>query len=371
MKKNVLIYALKMTVGGVEKALLGQLSHFPADEYNVTLLLQEKVGGFLDFVPAHVNVVEHTEWKRVKSFVQNPLHVSIGEALKVGRLFLAVRLMGVYIQTKIQKSYEPLVNYVMSLLSIYPEYYDLAIDYAGPTTFTASFVVQKVKANEKWTWVHFDIDRFPIDKGVIEHTYPEFDRINVVSTEGKMHFDRQFPELASKTRVFYNIVDKVLVERLGAEGKFPYEGIKAKIIVCTVGRMSKEKGQLMTIFSLKELVDAGYDVHWCYVGVGPYLQKCRDAAVEMGIDRRVTFFGLQVNPYPWMKYCDIYVQPSEHEGFCITLAEAKLFQVPIVSTSFTGASEQLENYRTPHAIVDYDAHHLAQAIKKVLEGTSK
>jgi glycosyltransferase involved in cell wall biosynthesis len=42
-----------------------------------------------------------------------------------------------------------------------------------------------------------------------------------------------------------------------------------------------------------------------------------------------------------MKDCDIYVQPSLHEGYCITLAEAKCFDNPIIATNFTGAREQL------------------------------
>ena len=42
-----------------------------------------------------------------------------------------------------------------------------------------------------------------------------------------------------------------------------------------------------------------------------------------------------------MKDCDIYVQPSRHEGYCITLAEARVFGNPIVATDFVGAKEQL------------------------------
>lgn len=39
----------------------------------------------------------------------------------------------------------------------------------------------------------------------------------------------------------------------------------------------------------------------------------------------------------------MYVQPSRHEGFCITLAEALCFSNPIIATNFTGAQEQLQN----------------------------
>lgn len=366
MKKRVLIYALKMTVGGVEKALLGMFSQFPADKYDVTLVLQQKVGEYLDFLPESVKVVEHQEWKDVSSLIKNPLHVNALAALKNGKIGYGIHLLWLYLMTKIQKSYYPLHEYVQSLLRDYPGEYDLAIDYAGPTSFTASFVAKHVNAKVKWTWVHFDIDRFGIDDKVVEHIYAAFSKINIVSTEAKEHFDKRFPQFASRTEVFYNIIDRDLIERQACAMPNPYEGIKAQNIVCTVGRISKEKGQVTTITSLKMLIDKGYDVHWCYVGTGSDLQRCKDLAKEYGILGHVTFAGIQTNPYPWMKHCDIYVQPSVHEGYCITLAEAKIFKAPIVATSFTGAKEQLQNYSSPSMVVDYGEESIANGIEKLI-----
>ena len=39
--------------------------------------------------------------------------------------------------------------------------------------------------------------------------------------------------------------------------------------------------------------------------------------------------------------CDIYFQPSRHEGYGIAVAEARAFAKPIVVTDFAGAREQL------------------------------
>lgn len=64
-----------------------------------------------------------------------------------------------------------------------------------------------------------------------------------------------------------------------------------------------------------------------------------------------------------MAECDLYVQSSRHEGFCITLGEAKIFDKPIISTNFTGATEQLFNYREGIVI---KPECLFQTIKKYL-----
>ena len=66
-----------------------------------------------------------------------------------------------------------------------------------------------------------------------------------------------------------------------------------------------------------------------------------------------------------MNDCDIYMQPSRHEGFCITLAEALCFQKPIVATNFTGAEEQLAS-RKNGIITKMSASDISEGIIKVL-----
>lgn len=367
MKKRVLIYALRMTVGGVEKALLGQLTQFPKEEYEVTLVFQNKIGGYLQMLPKYVKIVEHEQWKTVRDLVQNPLHINAVSALKKGRLLKCFHLILLYVKAKMVGSYKPLHDYVQTLLSDYPGEFDLAIDYAGPTSFSSYFVAKHVHAKEKWSWIHFDIDRFGIDKKVAESIYGFYDKINIVSREGKEHFDRVFPQFSNRSYVFYNILDQESILMQANAISNPYAELNAKTIICTVGRISPEKGQLITIKTLKILLDRGHDVHWCYVGDGADMQKCQALADEYGIAEFITFAGMQTNPYPWMKHCTLYMQPSVHEGFCITLAEAKIFAKPIVTTNFTGAKEQLIEYVSVHKIVEHDAISIADGIESILE----
>ena len=67
-----------------------------------------------------------------------------------------------------------------------------------------------------------------------------------------------------------------------------------------------------------------------------------------------------------MKDCDIYVQPSRHEGYCITLAEALCFNNPIVATDFTGANEQLKN-RKNGVVVGMKAQDIADGIIRAFD----
>ena len=76
--------------------------------------------------------------------------------------------------------------------------------------------------------------------------------------------------------------------------------------------------------------------------------------------------GTKTNPYGYMRDCNIYMQPSRHEGYCITLAEARSFDVPIVATNFTGAMEQLSSH-TKSAVTAMSPEDMANGIERFLK----
>ena len=67
-----------------------------------------------------------------------------------------------------------------------------------------------------------------------------------------------------------------------------------------------------------------------------------------------------------MRDCDLYVQPSRHEGFCLTLAEALCFDMPIIATRFAGAQEQLAGKKKVW-LCDPNPEALAQTVAEGLE----
>ena len=136
--------------------------------------------------------------------------------------------------------------------------------------------------------------------------------------------------------------------------------------ILTVGRLTHEKGQELCIEALKKLKDKGYKVKWYCVGNGASRKKYEELVINNNLIEDFIFLGSKTNPYSFMKQCDIYVQPSLHEGYCITLAEAKCFGKPIVTTNFTGAKEQIIN-RDTGIIVECNSDDLYKAIKEVID----
>ena len=354
-----------MNVGGVEKALLGLLSVLQLDKYEVHVGLLKKDGGFLDFLPKEVIVHEINCYTDNWKLINDPPLRNIKTMLKKGQLVDAVVHFLLYVQIKLTSNRFWFYKYILRKEDYFPVEFDLAVSFAGPSQIMDYYIYEKVNANKKCCWIHFDVSQYGIDKKMTAILYKRFDSIFIVSEEGKIIFDKLFPQFAAKTEVFHNVVSQENVISLAEVGP-SFEDDSDVQRILTVGRISEEKGQQVAIVALKLLLDRGYVLKWYFVGDGDNRDYCEQLAEEYGIRDNVVFLGVQTNPYGYMKDCDVYVQPSRHEGFCITVAEASCFDKPIVATDFTGANEQLK-HRDNGLVVGMSAEDISKGVIEALE----
>ena len=64
---------------------------------------------------------------------------------------------------------------------------------------------------------------------------------------------------------------------------------------------------------------------------------------RLDLTDRVILTGSKTNPYCFMKAADIYVQTSRNEGYCLTIAEARILGRPVVSTNFPMVYDQIRD----------------------------
>ena len=69
----------------------------------------------------------------------------------------------------------------------------------------------------------------------------------------------------------------------------------------------------------------------------------RRKIVETGMEDNVIILGKKANPYPYIKACDIYVQPSRYEGKSVTVREAQILCKPVVITDYPTARSQVRD----------------------------
>lgn len=363
--KKLLFMCINMNIGGTEKALLTMLNEIDDSKYDITLLMLEEYGGFLNEIPSFVKVKYVDEYKSIKPFVNEPPKILIKRLIKNKAYLTGLSTLLNYSISKITKNISYYYKYILKNIKGIDEEYDLAVAYAGPMDFITYFVLNKIKAKKKVQWIHFDINKIGFNRKFAKRNYKKFDKIFVVSEEGKEKLINLIPALNNKVEAFFNIISCNLIENMSKNEK-SFDDLFDGVRILTVGRLSKEKGQELTINVLARLKNEGYKVRWYCIGDGPEKYNYRNRIKRLDIENDYILLGSKLNPYPFMKDCDIYVQPSKHEGYCITLGEARCFDNPIVTTNFTGANEQIKNEITG-LVCDISEQGIYQAIKRLLD----
>ncbi|MDM0929808.1 glycosyltransferase [Clostridium perfringens] len=362
--KSILFMLINMNIGGTEKALINMLHELQKEKYKVTVLLLEKYGGFLNQIPDWVEVKYLDEYKNLKKYINEPPIKSVKELLIKKEYINAFNFFLSYCISKLKDDISYHYKYLLTDVSDLEEEYDVAIAYAGPMDFITYFVANKIRAKKRVQWIHFDISKIGFNKRFAENMYSKFDKIFVVSEEGKNKLNLLIPSLSDKTEVFFNIISSTLIKNM-AENEEGFNDNYNGIRILTVGRLSREKGQDITISVLEKLIKQGYEVRWYCIGEGNMRKELEDMIKNKNLQDNYILLGSKRNPYPFMKECDIYVQSSRHEGYCITLAEARCFNNPIITTNFIGANEQIIHEKNG-LICECNENEIYKAIKKII-----
>ena len=80
----------------------------------------------------------------------------------------------------------------------------------------------------------------------------------------------------------------------------------------------------------------------------------------------VIILGKKDNPYPYIKACDIYLQPSRYEGKAVTVHEALILNKPVIITDYPTAYSQLKD-GFDGVIVSMDIEGSANEIARVIK----
>lgn len=133
----------------------------------------------------------------------------------------------------------------------------------------------------------------------------------------------------------------------------------------SIGRFSEAKNYDNVPDICRRMVEAGVEVKWFIIGYGGDEQFIRDKIAEAGMQEHVIILGKRSNPYPYIKACDIYVQPSRYEGKSVTVREAQMLCKPVVVTNYSTAPSQIKN-GIDGVIVPMDNDGCAKGLAKVI-----
>lgn len=371
MKKSLLIVSHALELGGAERSLIGLMDSLNPEIWDIDLFLLRHEGELMGAIPPYVHLLApipaYTVLARPMKDTLREGHILLTSARLVGKIAADA-------YTKAHKYTESAVGLEYShkftcpfMPKIQPDKeYDLAISFLTPHYFVA----QKVCAKKKIAWIHTDYSRVQVNVFSETAMWSAYDHIASISETVTESFLKVFPRLKNKIVLIENILPAEFVEKeasaFSVEGEMHAKGIR----LLSIGRFCYQKNFDNVPAICAELIEKDLDVYWYLIGFGPDEELIRQKISEAGMENRVVLLGKKENPYPYIKACDLYVQPSRYEGKAVTVREAQMLGKPVVITCYATSKDQLED-GVDGIIVPMDHEGCAEGIATLLRNPDK
>ena len=368
-KPRIFIAMHYMEIGGAETALIGLLNALDPNRVEVDLFLHDHRGEMMQFIPEWVNLLPQIP---KYSVLERPIVELVKRGfwgIAAARLWAKCISQKVYKRSgsklennggldKMSKCTTPLLPKINQSVT-----YDLAISFLTPHRIVA----EKVKAKKKIAWIHTDYTRVWVDAEDELKVWQKYDYVASISGDVTNTFLQVFPSLAPKIVEIENILSPTFVRKRAelqdVDKEIRHEGA---ITLLSVGRFSDAKNYDNVPDICKRLIGkTKLNIKWYIIGYGGDEALIRKKIKEAGMEEHVILLGKRSNPYPYIKACDIYVQPSRYEGKSVTVREAQMLCKPVVVTNYPTAPSQIRS-GIDGVIVPMDnegcAHGLAEVI---------
>ena len=219
-------------------------------------------------------------------------------------------------------------------------------------------------------WIHTDysyINPTRKYKKRLEYEYSKMDSIAAVSDDCGQAFNKVFPFYKPKVFTIENILSANYIQSQANLFTVNNEIINdGSINLLSIGRFHCQSKNFDNVPDIcKRLHEFGLKVKWYMIGFGIDEGLIKQKIKESNMEEYVIILGKKSNPYPYIKFCDIYVQPSRYEGKCVAVREAQILNKPVIITNYPTATSQLKD-GYDGVIVPLDNENCAEGIAKVI-----
>lgn len=364
LKKKLLFVIDSLDVAGAEKSLVTLLSMLDYSKYTVDLQLFAYGHALEELIPKEVKVLKPLKYT---NFSNLGIKDSMKRAALKGEynMFISRMKYSIKIHTKKYSNPYKAMHFWKSVANVIeknPQTYDIAISYAqGIPTY---YVADKVKAEKKITWVNVSYSPDELMKKFQSHYYNQYHQIVVVSDSTKERFLNTFPNYEDKVTVLFDINNPDIISNMAEIGS-SYNDDFVGTRILTVGRLAHQKGYDIALEACKQLKEAGVNFKWYALGKGPLKSEIEAKIKRMKLTNHFILLGVKANPYAYYKDADIYVQTSRFEGFGLAIAEARMLNVPVVTTEFDAVYNQMVHEKNG-LVTSKDGIAIAEAIQKII-----
>lgn len=347
MKKRIFIAIHYLEIGGAEISLIGLLNALDLSRYDVDLFVYSHRGPLMAYVPEGVNLLpEIPEYARMESPLRGVLRDGYWR-LALARLWAKMRHR-LYVWRKHPVDGSAIFQYVAGAVTpILPSLhhlgtYDLAVSFLTPH----NIVRDKVLARRKVCWIHTDYDRIDVNENMELPVWGAYDSILSIAPDVTRNFCLHFPSLKEKIVEVPNILSPAFVRdrsmaMTADEVAHEMPQIPGVVNLLSVGRFCPPKNYDNVPLICRRLLALGCNVRWYIIGFGGDEALIRQRIAQTGMEEHVILLGKRENPYPYIRACHVYVQPSRYEGNSVTVREAQMLCRPVVVARYPTAASQV------------------------------
>lgn len=117
----------------------------------------------------------------------------------------------------------------------------------------------------------------------------------------------------------------------------------SEVVLVCIARLEQRKRVGVLLQALHSVLQADHQCKCIVVGEGPSRDALASQSQDLGLSEVVYFVGFSQDVRPYLAAADIYVTPSEREGFGLTLVEAMACGLPCIATDIAGHTEVVVN----------------------------
>lgn len=301
MKKKIMIVMPSLKGGGAERVTINVANNLNKDKFEIIIVSCTRGNDYKDYIDKHIDVVELN-----KSSVKYAVF-SIKRQIEKYKPDIILSVME--------------HTYMSTILAKKVSRHTCKVILVVHSTYSNSLKYSNIKSKA----TIFD----KISK--VLKIYKHCDNIIFVSKESYKDFSSRFKLNERQARVIYNPIifdniDFLKNEYINQDSR--YRNILA------VGRLTKAKDYNNLIQAIDYIVNYKKieDIRLTIVGKGELEDNLKEIVKNKRLEKYITFWGFEKNPFKLMSKCDVFVLSSLFEGLPTVLVEAMYCGSVVIST---------------------------------------
>lgn len=187
-----------------------------------------------------------------------------------------------------------------------------------------------------------------------QYMYRRYSKIVCVSKEAQETLSTWLDGFENRISVITNGIDLSGYQYFERDSSHPFT-------LLMISRFSAAKDHATVIRAMKDISEAAQVF---FVGDGALRKACKDLAVELGVDDRIHFEGIQTDVVHYIAKSDVGILSSHWEGLPLTAIEMMAGGLPVVGSNVAGIRPVLEGAGL--LFEEGDAKHLAEIINTLI-----